>query len=907
MRCNTKNILWLIICLLFSACTSDSPSNSAGKQKTINQHPEWPVLKRYQGKFLDEVAMPLGGIGTGTVSIGGRGDLRDWEIVNRGALGWTPAFKLVEPTIANAPFFALYFKEEGETDGEIRLLEGPIAESRYYGDWGCDVFNAGFPRFEETEFNTAYPMARIQFKHSEVPLMVRLEAFNPLIPGDLDNSSLPVAILRYVVKNPTNKDYSVSVCGMIPNFIGTDGWDGKPDRNENRYQEESNLRGLFMYSNGVDSSSVNWGNISLATPSKSIVTYRTSWAKLGWNWTFREFIDDFTEDGELTDYGFSGKDGGYEASDIMEDLLQNKQRYDLATPPATLAVKETLKPGEEKSFVFLITWHFPNRRGWDQGENNYSAYGTSEIVGNYYTTKQKDSWQVAKYVTKEFTNLENKTLQFLNLFCRSDIPDVIKEAALFNIANLRSQTVFRTKDGYPFGFEGSGSIAGTKLGGGRSAGWGFGTCFHVWNYEATIPYLFGDLAMKFREVEFLYATHEDGAMSHRVGLPLEQNAKKFKHWAADGQMGTIIKVYREWQLSGDDQKLQEMWPNIKKALSFAWTGIWDTDKDGVMEGSQHNTMDINYFGPNPQMSGWYLGALRAGEEMAIYLNDTEFAAECSNLYKKGREWVDQNLFNGEYYEQIIPEGHDRVAQLGKGCLVDQLVGQYLSHTAGLGYVLDQDHVATTLKSIMKYNYVTNFNDHINTFRSFGLDEESGLIMASYPHGELLDFPFPYYTEIMTGFEYSTAAHMMYEGQTEAGLKVYKAIRDRYDGYKRNPFNEGEFGHRYARAMAAWAGILAYTGFQYSAVNKSMTFNNLTGKYFWSNGYQYGSVDIGKGKYNRSVYLMSSSGDLVLDEFILKGFGVYSFDNKTIKKGETYKFSVQANDQMAGIPVNAVLK
>ena len=79
-------------------------------------------------------------------------------------------------------------------------------------------------------------------------------------------------------------------------------------------------------------------------------------------------------------------------------------------------------------------------------------------------------------------------------------------------------------------------------------------------------------------------------------------------------MGCIIKAYREWQLSGDDEMLKTMYPHIKKALAFAWTaGEWDINKDGVMEGSQHNTMDINYLGPNPQMAAWYLGALRAGE------------------------------------------------------------------------------------------------------------------------------------------------------------------------------------------------------------------------------------------------------------------------------------------------------
>jgi hypothetical protein len=217
----------------------------------------------------------------------------------------------------------------------------------------------------------------------------------------------------------------------------------------------------------------------------------------------------------------------------------------------------------------------------------------------------------------------------------------------------------------------------------------------------------------------------------------------------------------------------------------------------------------------------------------------------------------------------------------------------LAHTTGLGYVLNKDNVQTTLKSIMKYNYVTNFNEHFNTFRSFGLGDEKGLIMASYPNeGTLLDFPFPYYTEIMTGFEYSTAAHMIYEGQVENGLQIFKDIRDRYDGYKRNPFNEGEYGHRYARAMAAWAGILAYTGFQYSAVDKTMAFNAKNGTYFWSNGYQYGSVKIEDGIDYKNVTLTVKNGNINLNSFTLNNYGKIKFRRgKTFTKGESIAFKI----------------
>ena len=308
---------------------------------------------------------------------------------------------------------------------------------------------------------------------------------------------------------------------------------------------------------------------------------------------------------------------------------------------------------------------------------------------------------------------------------------MVKEAALFNISTLRTQTCFRTSDGYFFSWEGYHDRAGSS----------WGSCTHVYNYEHATGYLFGELAGLKREIEFGRATGEDGLMSFRVRLPLD-SIHTFRRAAADGQMGTLVKLYRDWQLSGDDVRLRAMWPAAKKAMAYVWTGNWDRDRDGVMEGAQHNTMDVSYYGPNPQMAAWYLAALRASEEMALYLGYSDFASQCRGLYEKGRGWVEQHLFNGEYYEQLIPPDATTVAQLGKGCLVDQLAGQYLAHTAGLGHVLDPDQVRTTLKSIMRYNIVEGFNDHFNTFRSFGLGDESGLIMASYPGGDCWIIPFP---------------------------------------------------------------------------------------------------------------------------------------------------------------------
>jgi hypothetical protein len=226
------------------------------------------------------------------------------------------------------------------------------------------------------------------------------------------------------------------------------------------------------------------------------------------------------------------------------------------------------------------------------------------------------------------------------------------------------------------------------------------------------------------------------------------------------------------------------------------------------------------------------------------------------------------------YQSALPN-----YQLEGGCLVDQLVGQYMAHVCGLGYLLDSTQVRQTLRSVMQYNF-RPMQGHFNNMRSYALDGEAGLLMATYPQGTKMEFPFPYFNEVMTGFEYSTAAHMAYEGMEKEALTCIEAVRDRFDGRKRNPFNENEAGYHYARAMAAWAAALAYTGFHYSAVDQSLTLADVPGTHTWTHGYGWGTFAVaagpdGKGK---QVEVTVQSGSLTVRHFTLKGKG-----NLTLKK------------------------
>jgi uncharacterized protein (DUF608 family) len=373
-----------------------------------------------------------------------------------------------------------------------------------------------------------------------------------------------------------------------------------------------------------------------------------------------------------------------------------------------------------------------------------------------------------------------------------------------------------------------------------------------------------------------------------VNLPLE-HAQNSPIAAADGQMGTIMKFYREWQLSGDQAFLEQHWEKVKSALAFAWIkGGWDADQDGMMEGVQHNTMDIEYFGPNPQMQFWYLGALRAAEKMAQAMDDLSFAESCRKLYTQGSELTDSLIFNGEYYfQKLVPVNSKNDIALGltanmgsknlqnpdyqlmNGCLVDQLVGQYMAHVLDLGYLADTAHIRSAYRSILAYNHREDMSDHFNNMRSYAMGNEKALLMASWPHGGRPTIPFPYWSEVMTGFEYAAGIGMLYEGMEEEGLEVMKNIRERYNGSKRSPYDEAECGHHYARAMASWSSVLAMSGFHYSGVDKSIRFTERPGRYFWSNGSAWGECEINELDDELSVSFSVLHGEIELMRFQLR--------------------------------------
>ena len=565
---------------------------------------------------------------------------------------------------------------------------------------------------QASELTGEYPFATVVFHDPGLPVAVWLEAFTPFIPLNAEDSGIPGAFLRYSVKNTLRKPITVSVAGSLPNVIGFKGFDlfnnllvHPGGRNE--FREAGDFRGLFYSSAGLSEASLEYGSMALVTTNKEL-THKQSWPEGGWFDGIQDFWDDFSQDGKLSPAS---------ASTAPASAI----RYQEDRPPVgSLCVTEEIRPGEERLFEFLLAWHFPNRvRGWRRSAEHA---GVVPVMKNHYAVRFPDAWAVAAYLAGNAARLEGSSREFHRALFGSTLPPYVIDALASNITVIRSPTCFRLEDGTFVSWEGCHDNEGCCD----------GSCTHVWNYAQTLAFLFPELERTMRRVEFDVETDPDGRMAFRArrifGLPRWEMLP-----AADGQLGAVVRLYRDWKLTGDDEFLRSLWGKAASALDFAFD-FWDSDGDCVLDSEQHTTYDVEFYGPNSLTGSIFLAALKAGAAMAAHLGDEAHRARYEDAFQRGSARLDSLLWNGEYYVQLLEDVNAFRYQYGTGCFSDQLFGQLLAHVAGLGYVLPEEHVKKAIKSVHDRNFLSDLRGHQNAQRTFVLDGEAGLLLCTWPQG-----------------------------------------------------------------------------------------------------------------------------------------------------------------------------
>ena len=813
----------------------------------------------YTKERLNEISFPLGGIGAGCIGLAGNGRLVDWEIRNRPNKGSFNGYS--------------HFAVKVEKDGRVidaRVLNsdlhppytGSFKEQNFrgFGFGPPRAYLSGVPHFRDAEFRGEFPFASIAFVDDTFPGKVTMTAFNPFIPLNDKDSSLPAAFFEIQVKNTTDEPLDYAVVSCVGNMNGR-------SMGYNRFTQRKGVKGIRMGCRGVELDDVRYGELTIATDEEDI-SYQEYWYRGSWFDDLEMYWSDLTAPGKFKNRTYKSEEGSY--------AIASGNEVDMCT----LAVHFSLKPGESKKVRFVLTWYYPNCYAYWKGGGSdqtccQSSCGCKSYIKaqwkNYYAGLFLDSLDCAIYALHNWDRLYEETLCFKEALFSSTLPPVVLDAISANIAILKTPTCLRLEDGSFYGFEGCHCDSGCCE----------GSCTHVWNYAYALPFLFPQLERSMRELDYRYNMGEDGDMAFRLQLPLGSKRWEFRP-CVDGQFGNVLKVYREWKISGDTEWLRKLWPSVKKSIEYAWAEAnkdrWDPERTGVLTGRQHHTLDMELFGPSSWLTGFYLGALKAGAEMAEHLGEEDTAREYLDIFQRGKKWVDSNLFNGEYYYHLIDLNDKSILerydvgksdtivggatvntywneekgeikyQVGEGCLVDQVLAQWHANLIGLGEIFDPDKVRKAVYSVYKNNF-KSMRDVFNPCRVFSLNDEKGVIICSYPEGRRRPaVPVPYAQETMNGFEYQIAVHLIQEGFIKEGLEIVDAIRSRYDGYRRNPWNEYECGNNYARSMASYSLLLALSGFMFDMVKGMIGFNPVIGdhrfKVFWS-------LDSGWGVFERT--------------------------------------------------------
>lgn len=758
----------------------------------------------YSGEYLNRPAFPLGGMGAGMICIEGTGALSHFSLRN-------------EPDIFDEPcvFAAVCVKGDPNV---ARVLEGPVPRWKAFGNPdtgnGAGGKTYGLPRFASAEFQARFPFATVRLTDDKVPLEVQLVAWSTFTPGDADNSSLPAAALEYTFINKSQNALQAVFSFNSRNFMA----DVRKRSGESATKHRvRNIQGGFVLEEDSSPERPQDKGAFCAFAEDRETKVDCRWFRGGW-WDPLTIAWKHVEQGAV----------------IENPPFTEGQ----PSPGASLYVPFTLPAAGEKKITLLFTWYVPHsemRLGVDpKAEKGKTCTGGEcRTYKSWYAAKFADIDSLVKYWLENYPGLREKSASFRDSFYETTLQPEVVEAVAANLTILKSPTVMRQYDGKLWCWEGCSDKEGCCR----------GSCTHVWNYAQALPHLFPELERSLRDTEFFVDQDDKGHQNFRAFLPIRPTDHNF-HAASDGQLGGIMKVHREWRISGDTGWLSRFWPKVKQSLDYC-IETWDPGHKGVLEEPHHNTYDIEFWGPDGMCSSFYLGALKAASLMGKALGKDVSLYE--SLYGKGRHYLENELFNGEYFIQKVkwqglrvksplefkggyidysPEAIELLKaegpkyQYGTGCLSDGVLGAWIAEVCGIGEILDPEKVKSHLAAVHKYNFKKDLSEHPNPQRpSYALGREGGLLLCTWPKGGKPSLPFVYSDEVWTGIEYQVASHLATYGLVGQALEIVSALRDRYDGRVRNPFNEYECGHWYARAMASYGLFQGLAGVRYDAVEK----------------------------------------------------------------------------------------
>jgi non-lysosomal glucosylceramidase len=700
--------------------------------------------------------VPLGGIGAGKLEIMPDGTLDHFTFLNsihrpyastenqafRGVLGF---------------HFALFVQDKGKKS--VRLLQTSAIKD--------------YPTLDLIRYDGRYPLARLHHEDEKLPVACSLEAYSPFVPGDEKNSAFPAAVFRFKIFNPHARPVTVSLLGVGRNIIGSWGL-GR----FNQVAEDKEFLSMNFYNKKTLQSDPSSGEMAL-----SVVKSRNAEVFYCGEWNMQDAPFVF-EKNSLT-FGEAWSAFAHDGSlpNTNTERVVASESFQLG---GALASRVYLKGRSSTTFTFILSWYFP---GFGEGRMYENWFRNVTDVTRVLVAKEDGFYKAVKAWGKSIEDLK--------------LDPWVKDALQNNLYPLASSSLWTKKGRFGI-FEGAESCPLT------------GTLDVRFYGSLPLALLFPNLEIK-ELIQFAEAQRPQGYVPHDLGWQrsdLPSNSTNGLLWK-DLNAKFILMCYRDYLWTKDEALLRKMYPFVKKA--FIWISGTDKNKDFLPDNEgADQTFDLwPFYGAGSYASGIFLASLLALEKMASRVQDTGMAQEALEWFKKGRASFEKKLWHKTYYlaynnakenlseKQLVQ--YAKVQKVGLACISGQLVGQWIAHLLGLGYVLPEDRVKKAVATMLAKNAAASPLGAVNAVLPSGEKDKSNA------HSE----------NCWVGMAYVLASLAIMEGFHAEGWALAQKTWHHFTGNVKNPWNQPDmyassdgvylFGDHCMRNMVAWALLLAKAG------------------------------------------------------------------------------------------------
>lgn len=531
---------------------------------------------------------PLGGIGTGCITLSENEIIKSPNILNN---------KKDSDSIS---FFVVKAEKDGVFEDARLVCCESVSDIEKY-----------IPRFTDVETDLHFPYIEKHFSCESFPGNLKLTAFNPFIPFNDSDSSIPASFFEFEIENTTDRNLDYTICGVFENPFenGKNTFDG---------DIHTESKGIRMYSldditdDGSLDSPINAKNLYISTDFED-VSYQEYLKRGSFADKMHAFREDFTQSTSFKNRSY--KDCGFCDSGLIAAHLN-------------------LNPAEKKKVRFIISWYM---RYVSENGKNLSDDKYRNLKRNYYCRYFSNSTECASYCYTHWERLKKETDLFTDTLYSSTLKTEILECITTNLCALKSPHIMRDKEGNIIDYKnGNDSI--------------------VYNYEYALCHLFPKLAREMRNCEFLVCMNENGALSPVTPYPPGTKPEDFTPFA-DSQLGSIIKTYREFKMCGDIAWLKKVWPYAKHCLDYSFLkNMWDPDRSGVFQGNQKTAHGV-LSSPNAYTQGLYAVALLCAADMASILKEKDIANEYSLIADKAIQYLNTSLCEAAESFSFIGQWH----------------------------------------------------------------------------------------------------------------------------------------------------------------------------------------------------------------------------------------------------------